>query len=105
MPRASRHVVAAVPADAGAGPDEFLASDLIGDDAYFADGELHGHVNDLIVIDDDIAAVVIDSEGGGLLCEYGPFSQVAVLDLHLVSCLPGGYLLRMVGRQTVRVAV
>lgn len=43
---------------------EFSATDLIGDDAYFADDQPHGSVNDIIVAGDAIAAVVIEAEAG-----------------------------------------
>jgi sporulation protein YlmC with PRC-barrel domain len=71
--------------EASTGDDEFRATDLIGDRVYFADAAPGGEVNDLVVIDDAIAAIVVDpenergdyyaypyTEANGLQPHYGP---------------------------------
>jgi hypothetical protein len=54
-----------IPEEVEAGPSAFLATELIGDYVSLSDNARYGDVSDIIVRDDRIAALVIESAGSG----------------------------------------
>ncbi|MBP2234421.1 uncharacterized protein YrrD [Sinorhizobium kostiense] len=57
--------VATVEEDLATGPNLFKATDIMGDTVYLGETDRYGYVNDIIVNDGKLAAVVSDTRTGG----------------------------------------